>query len=62
MKENGIEMPEGWTVKVVERKEKEIHLTIPPRPAESAKLSDEDLENVAGGASNAVGFTPWIIN
>jgi hypothetical protein len=49
LKENGVEMPEGWTVKVVERKEKEIHLTLPPRPSESVELSDEDLEKVAGG-------------
>ena len=45
--ENGIEIPEGMTVKLVERKENEILLVLPHRP--SLELSDEDLENVAGG-------------
>ena len=40
--ENGIEVPEGWTVSVVERKEKEIHLTLPEKPAD-VNLSVEEL-------------------
>ena len=33
LKENGIEIPEGMTVKVVEKKENEIHIPLPPKPA-----------------------------
>ncbi len=47
--ENGIEIPEGMTVRVVEGNENEILVPIPPRPPENAELSDEDLEKVAGG-------------
>ena len=47
LKENGIEVPEGWTVKVIERNENEICLTLPPRP--SGELSEEELQQVAGG-------------
>lgn len=45
--ENGVEIPEGVTVKVVERKENEVLLPLPYRP--TSELSDEDLEKVAGG-------------
>lgn len=48
--ENGIEIPEEWMVKVVERKEKEIHRTLPQRPLDCpSELSDEQLEKLAGG-------------
>ncbi len=52
LKENGIEIPEGMTVRFVEQeepKENEILVPLPPRPGEAAELSDEDLEKVAGG-------------
>ncbi len=32
LKENGIEIPEGMTVKVVEHKKNEIHIPLPPKP------------------------------
>ena len=44
LKENGIEIPEGMTVKVVERKENEILIPLPPVPA------DLPLDSVVGGA------------
>ncbi len=47
--ENGIEIPEGTTIKFIEGKENEILLPIQPRPAWTTKLSDQDLERVAGG-------------
>jgi len=40
--ENGIEIPEGMTVKVVERKENEIMIPLPPKPA-VVHLSVEEL-------------------
>ena len=47
-KENGIELPEGVEVKVLENTEKVIHLTLPPKP-DASELSDDDLDKVAGG-------------
>ncbi len=57
LKENGIEIPEGMTVRFVEWKENEIHVPLPPKPVESEELSDEDLEKVAGGEIGDYG--PW---
>ena len=34
LKENGIEIPEGMTVKVVERKENEIQIPLPQKPVD----------------------------
>ncbi len=55
LKENGIEVPQGMTVKFVEGKENEILVPLPPRPPEAAELSDEDLEKVAGGGRRSCG-------
>lgn len=46
LKENGIQSPPDVTVKVVEDSAKVIHLILPNKPAE---LSDEELDQVAGG-------------
>jgi hypothetical protein len=46
LKENGIKVPEGEAVKVVENTPKMVHLVLPARPDE---LSDEELDQVAGG-------------
>jgi len=54
LKENGIEIPEGMTVKFIEQeepKENEILVPLRPRPAETGDLSDEDLHEVAAGWS-----------
>ncbi len=48
LKENGIAVPEGVSVRVVENTDKLFHLVIPPRP-EPVQLSDDDLNKVAGG-------------
>ena len=42
LKENGIEIPEGMTVKVVERKENEIQILLPAKPA-NLPMSVEEL-------------------
>jgi len=44
----GIELPDGLSVKAVENTDKVFHLVIPPQPSDS-ELSDEDLDVVAGG-------------
>ena len=49
LNENGIEIPEGMTVRFVEEKENEVLVPLPPRPPETAELSDEDLAKIAGG-------------
>jgi hypothetical protein len=46
LKGEGIEVPEHLSVKAVENTEKVFHLVIPARPAE---LSDEELDEIAGG-------------
>jgi Nitrile hydratase, alpha chain len=45
LKENGIEIPEGMTVKVVERKENEIQIPLPPKPKVMAG-AEELMERV----------------
>ena len=43
----GMEVPAGMSVKVLENTDTVSYLVIPAQPAE---LSDQDLRNVAGGA------------
>jgi hypothetical protein len=49
LKENGVEVPEGMEIKVVENTDKLVHVTLPPKPKEG-ELSDQDLQNVTGVA------------
>lgn len=51
LKAEGIDVPDGVTVTVVEDGDNHFHMVLPPAPAE--ELSDEDLEAVTGGV---VGF------
>ena len=52
--EMGIEVPAGHEVRVVEDTERVTHLVIPPNPSE--ELSEERLDQVAGGNSNCASF------
>lgn len=47
LKAEGVEPPAGLTIKVVENTDDVLYLTIPIKPSE---LSDNDLDNVAGGS------------
>jgi hypothetical protein len=47
LKQAGIAVPAGMTVKVVEDTDTHLHLVLPPKP--SGALSDEALEKAAGG-------------
>jgi len=47
--EQGIVVPAGTEVRVVEDTDRVHHLVLPPRPAEG-ELSDEQLDQAAGGA------------
>jgi hypothetical protein len=48
LKEEGVDVPQGLTLKVVQNTENVHYLAIPPKPTD--QLSDRDLEGVAGGA------------
>ena len=56
LQEHGIAVPDGVTVRVVEdtaeieNTAESVYLVLPPRPA-SGELSDDELEQVAGGAA-----------
>ncbi|RPJ87281.1 MAG: NHLP leader peptide family natural product precursor [Acidobacteria bacterium] len=47
LKENGIAVPAGVTIKAVENTDTLYHFVIPSKPGD--ELSDEDLGKVAGG-------------
>ena len=47
LKEEGMEIPAGYTVNVLENSSKVINFVLPPNP--NAELSDAELESVAGG-------------
>ena len=50
--EAGAEVLAGTTVKVVENTADTLHLVLPVTPANADKLSNEDLEELAGGSYN----------
>jgi len=52
----GMEIPDGLSIKVLENSDQVFHLVIPAKPAES--LSDEDLDEAAGG-TRAKRFDPY---
>jgi len=47
LKAEGIDVPDGITVTVLENTDKQFHLVLPPVPTD--QLSDEALDAVAGG-------------
>ena len=47
LKAEGIDVPAGMTVTVLENTDKQFHLVLPPVPTDA--LSDEALDAVAGG-------------
>ncbi len=48
LKAEGIDVPAGMTVTVVENTDKQFHLVLPPSRS-TDELSEDDLETVAGG-------------
>ena len=55
LKAEGIHVPAGMAVTVLENTDKQFHLVLPSVPTD--ELSDEALEAVAGGG---LGTMPWI--
>ena len=47
--EHGMDVPEGMNVNVVENTDTTVHVTLPAAPEGHRELSDEELENAAGG-------------
>jgi hypothetical protein len=47
LKAEGLDVPDGMVVSVVENTDKQFHLVLPPVPSD--ELSDEALDAVAGG-------------
>ena len=59
LKGEGIDVPAGMKVTVVENTDKLFHLVLPPAPTD--ELSDKELDAVAGGASPALAiFTSYL--
>jgi len=60
LKAEGIDVPAGMAVTVVENTDKLFHLVLPPVP--SNELSDEALDAVAGGSCGRCGIAgfSWI--
>jgi hypothetical protein len=54
LKENGLLVPAGITLKVVENTPKVLHLTLPLPPAPE-ELSEEELHRAAGGHCRGCG-------
>ncbi len=48
LKAEGIDVPAGMAVTVVENTDRHLHLVLPPAPTD--ELSDEALDAVAGGS------------
>ena len=46
LKQEGMAVPEGMTIQVVENTDNVFHLVIPPKPD---GLADDELDSVAGG-------------
>ena len=58
LSEAGIHVPEDVTVKVTEQQAGEMHLMLPPKPAEG-EINDEMLQSVAGGFCSCCCGEAW---
>ncbi len=45
----GVDLPAGLNLKIVENTTDTIHIVLPATPSQAGDLSDEDLQNLAGG-------------
>ncbi len=53
--EQGVEIPPGTSVKVMENTADTQHVVLPVAPGDAGELSAEELEKVAGGVGISVG-------
>jgi len=56
LKQAGVSIPAGVTVKVLENTDMHFHLVLPVRPA--GALSDEELDQAAGGTGFHASYAP----
>lgn len=56
LKEAGVAVPAGLTVKVVENTATHVHFVLPPKPA--GELSDEALDKASGAVSDFCRLPP----
>ena len=56
LKAEGIEVPEGLEIKVLENSDTIFHLVL---PVQTSELSDEDLDQVAGGEDVQITCDWW---
>jgi hypothetical protein len=54
LREQGIEVPEGVEVRVVEPTDKLRYFVLPPKPADVTELTSSQLAGVAGGAKGDI--------
>ena len=54
LKEHGLDVPDNMDVKVVENADDCVHITLPARPAGHLDLSDDELNNAAGGVGTYI--------
>jgi hypothetical protein len=52
LKEEGVDIPDGIEVRVVENTDKVFHMLLPNKPR-AKELSDDELDRVAGGVQSA---------
>ncbi len=45
----GVDLPAGLSLKIVENTADTVHIVLPATPSQAGDLSDEDLQNLAGG-------------
>ncbi len=45
----GVDLPAGLNLKIVENTADTMHMVLPAAPSQAGDLSDEDLQNLAGG-------------
>ncbi len=55
LKAEGVEIPAGYTVRVLENTDKVFNYVLPPNP--NAELADSELESVAGGKGGSFNFS-----
>ena len=58
LKEQGLEVPAGVQIRMVENTDQVVHLTLPAKPREG-ELSDAELAGVAGGWGSIAGHRYW---
>lgn len=57
--EYGLDVPEGVQVQVVANTENTVHITLPSEPVDESILSDEEIQEAAGGTTRGITCGTW---